>query len=283
MKKLLSILLTLLLVVLPSLTGCSSGSTSNSAKSSTSETEYADDAFIKSLSKGLEKRWSLNDDYNIKLANGTIKDGSSEQKEAFESWVNTELDEIEKYRNEPFENADLQQTALAYINALNDQRNALDEWGTDKFSEDWSKAYDERTRLLAELADNYNLTVSDKYKDQLDSMKASGKQVQSKEDETDAVKALADSFSFEQTADDYGYKTYTATVENNSGYNLKYFYADISLLNNDGTLVETQYADAENWQNGQKAQFEFTTDADFTTTSLTIDSWEDDQGNSSYN
>lgn len=106
--------------------------------------------------------------------------------------------------------------------------------------------------------------------------------MQATEAEKEAISGLVNNFSFEQTAEEYGYKTYTAIVENTSEYNLKSFYADVSLLNSDGVLVGTECASADIWQAGQKAQFEFTTDEDFATTTITINPWEDDQENSSY-
>ena len=277
MKKIASMWLALLLVLFPFVAGCS---TQNN--SSEDEIHYVDQDFMTSLAKGLEARWKLNDQYETQVSNGTIKSGSSEEKDAYGSWVDAELNEVEQYRNEPFEDSQLQQLALQYISALNDQKSSLDDWGTDKFREEWSAAYDKRTTLLAEFVGQYNLTVSEKYQDQLDTLKATGKQVQATEAEKEAISGLVNNFSFEQTAEEYGYKTYTAIVENTSEYNLKSFYADVSLLNSDGVLVGTEYASADNWQAGQKAQFEFSTDEDFATTTITINSWEDDQGNSSY-
>ena len=64
---------------------------------------------------------------------------------------------------------------------------------------------------------------------------------------------------FELAEDDYGYRTYTATVQNNTGLNFSTFDININLLDNDGTIVETNYDSISQFNNGATAKFKFST------------------------
>ena len=55
----------------------------------------------------------------------------------------------------------------------------------------------------------------------------------------------------------------TLTVENTTDNTFEYFNFNISLVDKDGVVVETQNAYTENWKPGDKHRFEFSTDKEF--------------------
>ena len=254
------------------ITGCSgtTPTTNDSATGGTTEAApvYADESFIADLSSGLMKRWDKSDELDKKIADGSVTMGSSEYKQGLTDCVNAELEMINKYRNESFEDGKLQELAVSYINAVNDQMKALEDFNTAVYDSEWQAAYDKRSKLLVTLISDYNLTVDEAHQDQLQQFKSYGNQVQQAEDNQGKVDELINSFDFEETNNDYGYKTYTAIVENTTGIDFESFSVNINLLDEDGILVETAYATFKNWSSGVKAKFEFSTDKDFNSTEV---------------
>ncbi len=76
------------------------------------------------------------------------------------------------------------------------------------------------------------------------------------------IKALKKSINFTKASEEYGWKTYRAVVKNPIDAEFDSFSLDVSLKKG-GTVVETQYASVEHWKAGEKATFEFETDANF--------------------
>ena len=105
------------------LVGCAGGNGNQG------ETEYADDAFIASLAKGYEARDTL-------IEQSAKEKGSVEY---YEKLVDAELNQVEQYQTAQFQDSKLQETAIAYINALKDQRVAAGLYSTDndQYKKDW--------------------------------------------------------------------------------------------------------------------------------------------------
>ena len=98
------------------LAGCANQS------SNQSEPQYADEAFIASLAKGYEARDAL------------VNQSPNAEKsvEYYEKIVDAELSQVEQYQTAQFQDSKLQENAIAYINALKDQRAAAGLYETDK-------------------------------------------------------------------------------------------------------------------------------------------------------
>lgn len=145
--------------------------------------QYADEAFMQSLTKGYEARDAL-------VEKSTKTDKSAEY---YEKLVDAELNQVEKYQSSQFEDSKLQENAIAYINSLKDQREAAELYATDseQFQQDWQKAYDKRTTLLKTFVDEYGLTVSSSCQDSLDKLVSHGKKVERDNNEKSAVESLA--------------------------------------------------------------------------------------------
>lgn len=271
MKKLISILLCSLMMF--ALIGC--GNKAASTANDKTKEQYADKDFMKSLSKGLEARWDLNDkDEQAQKSSGKpIQNGSEEQRKAFLSYADAELTEIDKYKNEKFEDSKLQEKAIKYINLMNDQKSACDyiTADIDKYRQLYTKSHDERSQLLIDFVNNYGLTASEKHSQILKDLVIKGQAVTKDEDNKNAVKAMTDAIKFEKVDNSSSYKKYQAVVENTTSVDFSYYDLSINLLDKDGVIVETEHANVANWGKGQKAKFEFNSDKEFTSTSIVAD------------
>lgn len=255
MKKILLSLLVLSLVFsIGLMTGCGS--------SSSDEVKYADQDFIKSMSKGLEARWAL-------TQKATDDESTIEE---MQSYIQAELDQISQYESATFEDTKLQEKALRYINVLKDSYENANYSLSDKDYDKWQAYIDERAVLIKDFVDNYGLTVSSKYQATLDEFLANGQAVESQNAQKEAINNLVSGLDFEVTKEEYGWKTYSATLENTTDYDITDLSLEINLLDGEGVIVETAYADANNVKKGQKAKLEFETDAKFEKLEPTV-SW----------
>lgn len=257
-------------------TGCS-GSQQESKQEE--EIYYADEDFVKDMAKGLEARWTLNEQDESKEGYDAIDLQSSEYKDMMISYINAELDCIGKYKDEKFEDSKLQEEAISYINLLNDHIEICDYIPVDyygKYLEEFQPIYDGRSKIIQDMADNYGLTVSDKFQSNLDEFKTNSKLVQEKDAQEQAIDSMLSNITFEEVPDEYAgdWKTYQGVVENTTGSDFSTFAVNINLLNADGVIVETAYDQVSNFTNGAKAQFEFSTDKEFTSTEVTVQYYE---------
>lgn len=257
-------------------TGCS-GNQQNSKQEE--ETHYADEDFVKDMAKGLEARWTLNEQNESKEGYDAIDLQSSEYKDMMISYINAELDCIGKYKDEKFEDSKLQEEAISYINLLNDHIEICDYIPVDyygKYLEEFQPIYDGRSKIIQDMADNYGLTVSDKFQSNLDEFKINSKLVQEKDAQEQVIDSMLSNITFEEVPDEYAgdWKTYQGVVENTTGSDFSTFAVNINLLNADGVIVETAYDQVSNFTNGAKAQFEFSTDKEFTSTEVTVQYYE---------
>ena len=257
-------------------TGCS-GSQQESKQEE--EIHYADEDFVKDMAKGLEARWTLNEQDESKEGYDAIDLQSSEYKDMMISYINAELDCIGKYKDEKFEDSKLQEEAISYINLLNDHIEICDYIPVDyygKYLEEFQPIYDGRSKIIQDMADNYGLTVSDKFQSNLDEFKTNSKLVQEKDAQEQAIDSMLSNITFEEVPDEYAgdWKTYQGVVENTTGSDFSTFAVNINLLNADGVIVETAYDQVSNFTNGAKAQFEFSTEKEFTSTEVTVQYYE---------
>ena len=72
-------------------------------------------------------------------------------------------------------------------------------------------------------------------------------------------------------ADEY---QYAAVVENTAGFDFKTFQVRVNLLDKDDVIVESTYASVNNWEDGQKAKFDFWYNEEFEKISVKSDYWE---------
>lgn len=225
-----------------------------------------DEQFMKSLATGLEERWSISTNPD----NQKFVNGSTEHRELDKKLVDAELGELSQYRDKEFQNAALQALALEYIGLLDIQKDSLQYVVTDlnKYNEMWFSAFNKRSQLIKQFVNNYDLKVSEKYKETLNDVLLNSDKVTADEQETAAVQAILRSTQFVVIDDSSSWKKYQATVVNTSGSDFTNFSLTINLMDGSGAILGTTHASVANWSNGQKANFEFTTDKQFASTNL---------------
>ena len=275
MKKKLATILTVIMCLGLVLTGCS-GNTKKEEKKD--EPQYADEQFIKDMAKGLEARWTLNEQDENKDGYDAIELQSDEYKKMMLSYIQAELDCVEKYKDEKFENSKLQEKAISYINILNKNKEICDYIPVDyygKYSDEFDPLYAERSKIIEEMANDYGLTVSEKFQSYLDEFKARSQIVKEQDALQSSIDTMLANVQFTEVNDDgFGWKKYQAVIENTTGKDFSTFSVNINLMSADGVIVETQYDSVSNFTNGAKAQFEFTTDKEFASTEVTANWYE---------
>ena len=184
---------------------------------------------------------------------------------------------VEKYTDEKFNDSKLQEYAVKYVNLLKQHKDAckyipVDYYG--KYSEELDSIYNERSKIIEDLVENYNLTVDKKHQDTLDEFKTNSQLVKDQDAMEESVKNMLANIQFTEVSNEDGWKTYQGVVENTTGKDISTLNVDINLKNADGVIVETTYDDVSNFTKGAKAQFEFYTDKDFATTEVTASYYE---------
>lgn len=103
--------------------GCGTTVTDTSG-SAQSQTAYADEEFIQSLSDGLEARWKLDSKYQAKHDGNEPDYGSDDYIDLYTSSVEAELTEISQYKDAKFKDTTLRMKSAAYIKYV-EQKNYL--------------------------------------------------------------------------------------------------------------------------------------------------------------
>lgn len=255
MKRVLAYLLVSVLIL--SLAACGGGGTSSSDK-------MYDDDFISALKSGLTARWNYADT------------NTDEEKMALEKATNLELEKIAEYKNLPFENTNLQEKAISYINELNNSLDVLSSYGADAFNADWSAHKDRRKKLITEINDIYPLEFDEKYQSTLNEFLSRGQEVAGEEKKAEAAEQLAQNLVFEQIEPDYPdatYISYEGIAENTSEYDFDSFNVIIDLIDEDGVTLDTCYCYINGWTAGKRVKVDFMTDAQFKTMEVRLDSY----------
>lgn len=255
MKK---VYLALAMILAILLTGCGAAS-----QTATTETEihYADEDFISDLATGLQNRW------DTQPSNGEdeVVAGSDEHKQYYTDLVDAELNVLEKYQSMPFEDSKLQEYAISYINCLKQQKEAASYITTayETYDEKWTEAYDNRSKLIMTFVNDYGLKVDEEHQAMLDELIANAKVVNEDEKIKTTIDSMMQNLTIEVTKDESGWKTYEAVLENNTGKDFDYFQITLNIYDSDKVQIDSLYDQMQNWKNGTKAKFEFSTDKDF--------------------
>lgn len=238
MKKLIALAACVALALC--LAGCSGGNSN--------EPDYADDEAMQVIASGWEKRSDI-------VEKNTDPD-ASDYVDNLKKGVQTEIDNDSSLKDRQFENSQMQEDVLAYLNSLDDQMECLNSYSTGDldFYTEWSKVYDQRSQLLKKFVDEYGMTVNSKYQSALDELLANGTAANKKADEDAAIDDIVSKIKWE-TKESYGSYTYTATVKNTSDYDFKDVSLVLSLYDKDGVKTEA-YASANTWKKGDKVKFE---------------------------
>ena len=272
MKRKVGILLSLIICMGIVLCGCKSGE-----RKQEETVGYADGSFMTDLSKGLQNRWKLNNQDEQKEGYDDISANSEEYKNMMLGYINAELDMIEKYKNEKFENNELQEIAIKYIDLLN-RHKEICEYITvdyDKYNKEFKQIYNERSKVIKEAVEKYGLTVNEEYQSTLNEFLTNAKLVEEAEKNEESINKMLEEVQFQEVSDDgWGWKKYQAVMENTTEIDFKSFNVNINLLDEEGVILETTYDQVSALNKGMKAQLEFMTDKEFVSTQVICSWWE---------
>lgn len=258
MKRLVSLLLALMLCV--GLSACGSSGQPEAV-------EYADESFVKDLSKGLESRWDTADIQEAKNLNPESKEYAADLLNV----ISKETDIIAKYRDAKFENGHLQEACISYLNILEESAELAPTVSVDyySFSDQWNALQAERSKLIRRFVEEFGLTVDAAHQDDLDSFISEAKAIAKKEEQDGAINSLLTGLVFELSESSYGYKTYKTTLTNTAGVDFDHISLEIDLIDENGTIIDQTYASTGSLANGKSIILEFMTDKVFTKYEIT--------------
>lgn len=217
-----------------------------------------DEWFMLNLAKGLESRWFLAEK-NEK--NDTVT------KEDWESYFSAEDNFINNFKDETFEDKNLEKWSKEYINCIVQSKEALKYFGTNQWDSKYTNGiYQDRAQALYNINAIVPVPVSEQWQENLDGLVING-------EVSDMVYKLLESVKFKETADEYGWKTYECIVENTTNTNFEYFAFNVDLIDEDGVTVRTESAYAEQWSAGEKTRFIFETDEKFEKMNIVSAEW----------
>lgn len=218
--------------------------------------DYADDEAMAIIADGLEARSDV--------AEQQILDGATGTNAAYQEAVQTELDIVSPLRDRQFEDPELQEQVLAYINILNDSLDVIASYPTSEgeFFLEWNEVYNDRTEIINGFVTNYGLALDEKHQGVLDEMAANGAAAAKQSATDEAVNALVESLVFEKQSDGYGFFNYVATAQNTTGYSLQNVGIVLGLYDAEGVKVQEVYATVSSWAADETVRVEGFGDVD---------------------
>lgn len=228
--------------------------------------DYADDEAMEIIASGYEKRSDVID-------NQDAPEDDAAQKKNYVEAVEAELSVTGELKDRQFEDPKLQEKVIAYINTLNDSLDVLDNYAISdyEFLEEWQKVYDERTSILKDFVDNYDLEVGEKYQGSFSELIANGKAATERAQVKDAIEGLVSAVTWEKVDEGYGSFTYVAVVENTTEYAFENVSITLALYDADGVRAEESFASTKSWAPGEKVKFEAYAQTDAAQIKSTVD------------
>ncbi|MDO4466870.1 MAG: FxLYD domain-containing protein [Bacillota bacterium] len=209
-----------------------------------------DGTFIREMSKGLMERWDKNEEYK----------GKEESSVLLEEYCQVELDRVEKYYDKKFDDEKLGILAQAYIDSLKDAKEAAKQYAVNyvAYSENWLKAYGDRTMAIVQIVEDYGLTVDEAYEKTLQELVTSGKSEDKNRRFKKTVLEMCEGFTVKSSTDEWGYSTYKVEMKNTTDVTFEYFYIDVNYLDKDGNIKTTgSSSQVQNWKPGQTATMDY--------------------------
>lgn len=237
----------LLTIVILSFTGC--------AKNNTDTKKAVDNDFLSDVVKATNERWNYLDQTKEQEPTIYLKEGIQKESDILNKYIS--LGENEKFNDDK-----LKKIAQDYIDALNIQLDSLKYFSSDytKFTNEWAKGYDKRSKLLVQLADEYGVKIDEK---QMNEYRANVEALTEKDNTDKEIKNLVESIKFDNGKTESNLTNYQSNVENTTKYNLESLQISVKLLDKNGSKVSDELISVENWNKGEKKQLEFSTDKKF--------------------
>ena len=208
------------------ITGCNGGA------QEASEPDYADDEVISAMADGLEKRFDVADDQ--------AESGEPQTAETYSDAVQAEIDALDSFRSREFEDSELQESVISYINLLNDCVELTEEYPVDtvEFYDAWNELYQDRVVALRGFVENYGLELDEGHEATLDEMMIEANAAVEKDERERVMQELVDSIAF------------------TTGYSLSNVGFVLGLYDADGVRAEETYANVNSWPDGETVVLE---------------------------
>lgn len=236
MKKILNILLYGFIIF--SLPGCSSNDKQAkedikkeakvAAEEKNKEEEkknLVDKAFMEALSTGLEKRWDSTDDSLV-------------IKSDWDKYPTLELEEIEGFENQEFNDPELKSLAVEYINHLREQKN-IPRSATEDLANTglaWNSTGNDRCRLLTQFKEKYGLIVDEKYNNNLNMM------AENYHDENYDTTGLVSELHIEEFNDNGGVLHYKLSGVNDTDITFNDLSFQLQVEDREGAIIGQVYS-----------------------------------------
>lgn len=212
-----------------------------------------DGKFMRALSKGLMARWDKNDEYE---ENGEV----GEDPDRYREFCQIELDQVEQFYDQTFDNTELQDDARQYIDYLKEAQEATKQYTVNysAYSDKWGKVYANRTILLQKMISEYGLTVDEEHQDTLDDLMVDAEAVAANNKVKADVDEMCQSFEITVKKDEWGYKTFGLKMKNTTDLTFEYFYVDANVVDAKGSIITTgSGGNLESWKPGVEANADF--------------------------
>lgn len=193
-------------------------------------------SFILNVSKGLEARWELADNED------TDSYSSAELQKADTRFLKAEKDAIGKKSKYKFKDKDLEKLADTYYKGLALQEEGIQYQGTDDYenqAKTWELGYNYRALAIHGFEKDYGLTVSSKYKSDLDNFLSQYSVAKKEVAIQEFVDNLQESIQYtkdESQSDEYT-TYYSAIIENTTEYTIDSLSIQLDFLDGSGVIL----------------------------------------------
>ena len=133
----------------------------------------------------------------------------------------------------------------------------------NKYSTDWDKIYNERSKLIKIFYNDFGLTVQNEYEFILKDFLNQASTVEKKETLEKQLEDMVSNLTYECIEDMGGWRKYRALLENTTENDFNSINFNINLLDENNVIVESTYGHIGIIEKGQKAYVEFSSDKDF--------------------
>lgn len=234
----------------------------------TTKSKTIDDQAMAVIANGFCERSDYLDDHEDEY---DLTD-SSEYATYLKGAVQTEIDADAELRDANFDDKNLQEDVLSYLNLLDESMDVLNNYSLTTFdgTERWDDVYNQRTQLIKKFVEDYGMTVDEQYQDAIDQMVANGTQVQKQADVEESLQTIFSNVTFEKTDEGYGCYTYSAVVENTTEYTFNDLWVTLALYDADGVRQGETTAVVSTWSAGEKARFEAGSEIDAATVKVEL-------------
>ena len=206
-----------------------------------------DNDFIKSLARGLDKRWED--------AASNYEDTTS----YYEKATQLELSEVGRYKEKTFKDNKLKKLAIEYINVLEDSKKLTSKENEHFSSDSWVEYRRKRYELILDIHSRKKIPVHDtrNLRDILDI----GIKVKQKNEIIQALKKIfkGNNFTISKSSENSDELNCSGTFENTTSYYLRYVPMTIVACNKNGRVFfSTHNAVITEWREGTTKELNLT-------------------------